>query len=250
MKKLACALLLLLFSLPQTALADAKGDRYLRKMDQHVNKYQGLYLKWTLYVKNPGKTSRIKYTTWTRNDEKRLIKMTYPGDIKGMHILIQSRSVMYIYLPAFRKVRRIAGHVRNQGFMGSGFNYDDMATAKWAPYYTARFVKENRKYATLDLQLRPGKPLVFKRIRLTLRKDYWVMHKIRFLSRRGKVVKTMYYGNYKCRPDNSHCSPMLIGMIEHTRGNLVSEMRCTRIEWKSSLRDRMFTVRHLIRSAN
>lgn len=35
---------------------------------------------------------------------------------------------MYVYLPAFGKVRRIASHTKDQGFLGLTFSQDDMAT--------------------------------------------------------------------------------------------------------------------------
>ena len=59
--------------------------------------------------------------------EKRLTEFTDPPEMKGMRILILSPTRMYIYLPAYKKVRRVASHVSAQGLLGPAFASDDLA---------------------------------------------------------------------------------------------------------------------------
>jgi hypothetical protein len=168
-----------------------------------------------------------------------------------MHILVQSKNVMYIYLPAYRKVRRIAGHVRNQGFQGSGFTYDDMAIGKWTPYYDCSLIREDSRVWWIDCKAKPGKHPPYKHVKMAIRKDIELVETIQYFNRHGKKFKTQQFKKYKCRADNSHCNPMLIRMIEHTRGNLVSEMKIhPRMKYNRGYPDRMFTVRYLYRAAN
>ncbi len=64
---------------------------------------------------------------------KRLIVFDAPPNIKNTAFLVHSRSnpgeddVRWVYLPALRKVRRIAGNDRDKLFAGSDFTYDDLA---------------------------------------------------------------------------------------------------------------------------
>ncbi len=241
-----------LLAAPAPLWADAKGNAILAKYDNKQNNFKDLTLKLLLKVKHPGrKNTKVIFKTITRPGGQRLIKMLYPGDIKGMHILVQSKSVMYIYLPAYRKVRRIAGHVRNQGFQGSGFTYDDMAIGKWTPYYDCNLMREDSRVWWIDCKAKPGKHPPYKHVKMAIRKDIELVETIQYFNRHGKKFKTQQFKKYKCRSDNSHCNPMLIRMIEHTRGNLVSEMKIhPRMLYNKGYPDRVFSVRHLYRAAN
>ncbi len=252
MKALAVFVLGTALLLPSVAHADKRGDAILAKYDRKSNNFKDLTLKFKLTVKSPGrKATMVKFKTITRPGGQRLVRMLYPGDIKGMHILVQSKTEMYIYLPAYRKVRRIAGHVRNQGFQGSGFTYDDMAIGRWTPYYHCNLLRENSRVWWIDCKAKAGKNPPYQHVRMSIRKDIELVETIQYINRHGRKFKTQKFLRYKCRRDNSHCNPMIIRMIEHTRGNTVSTMRVIgHIRYNKGYSDRMFTVRHLIRAAN
>jgi outer membrane lipoprotein-sorting protein len=247
----ALSIILLLLA-PGVASAAPTSAQIMAKMERKMNNFKDLTLKWTLKVKHSSKKhTKVKFKVITRPKGQRLVRMTYPGDVKGMHILVQSKSEMYIYLPAFRKVRRIAGHVRNQGFQGSGFTYDDMSIAQWSPWYNARLTKTTAKHWYMALRVKPGKSAAWARLRLRIRRDIGLIDEIRYINRRGKKVKTQSFTRYKCKSDNSHCNPILIKMVEHTRGNLVSVMKLNgKVRYNKGYSDRTFTVRYLLRSAN
>ncbi|MDY0001825.1 MAG: outer membrane lipoprotein-sorting protein [Polyangia bacterium] len=241
-----------LILVPTSAQADPKGDVVMRRYDRKTNAFKDITLRWNLTVKHPGrKASLVKFKVVTRPQGQRLIQMQYPGDIKGMHILVQSADEMYIYLPAFRKVRRIAGHVRNQGFQGSGFTYDDMAIGKWAPYYDSTILREDGKHWWLDSRAKAGKTPPYPHVQMSIRKDIDLVHEIQYLDRHGKKYKSQLFLDYRCRGDNTHCNPTRIQMIEHTRGNLVSEMNLRGgILYDKGYDDDIFTVRYLHKSAD
>jgi hypothetical protein len=64
---------------------------------------------------------------------KRLIVFDAPATIKDTAFLVHSRSdpeaddLRWVYLPALRKVRRIAGRDRDKLFAASDFTYDDLS---------------------------------------------------------------------------------------------------------------------------
>ncbi len=250
-----CLLVLsIVLLLPVSGVASAapSAKQLLSKMETKMNHFKDLTLKWTIRVRHPGKKhTKVKFKVITRPNGQRLVRMTYPGDVKGMHILVQSRDEMYIYLPAFRKVRRIAGHVRNQGFQGSGFTYDDMSIARWSPWYTVRLKKQTAKHWYLSLKVRSGKAVAWPQQMLRIRKDINLIDEIHYINRRGRKIKTQKFLRYKCNSDNSHCNPTLIRMLEHTRGNLISDMKLRgKIRYNKGYSDRVFSVRYLLRSAN
>ena len=82
-----------LLSVTSPARADAKGDAILKKVEHKTNDFKGLKLKWTLKVKHKNrKHTKVKFNVVTRPGGQRLVFMTFPGDIKGMSILVQSKN--------------------------------------------------------------------------------------------------------------------------------------------------------------
>jgi len=61
---------------------------------------------------------------------KSLARFLTPSDVKGVGFLSvdQDKEVtnQYLYLPAFKKVKRILGNQKSQSFMGSDFSYGDL----------------------------------------------------------------------------------------------------------------------------
>ncbi len=232
----------------QDARADSRAMKILKQYEKKYANYSALYVKFKLYVQGQHKATM---ESRNRPSGQRVLKLLYPGDVKGMQILVQSQNEMYIYLPAFRKVRRIAGHVRNQGFLGSGFTYDDMAIAYWSKSYRVEIHKETSKHWTLDLKAISGKKALYRHLRLRIRKDIGYADQFQYFNRHGKKLKTQKFLRYtKCNRTKTHCNPARIEMIEHTRGNRKSVLKNVRVKYKKRYSDRVFTIRYLLRSAN
>jgi hypothetical protein len=98
-----------------------------------------LHATWHLIDKRGGERARRVRAFWRdeRGDagdlhSKRLIVFDAPAAIRGTAFLVHSRSdpgeedLRWVYLPALRKVRRIAGRDRDKRFAGSDFTYDDL----------------------------------------------------------------------------------------------------------------------------
>lgn len=249
MRLVSCLLLIAAVAWPtQDARANDKAMRILKSYEKKYANYKALYVKFKLFV---GGQHKATMESRNRPSGQRVLKMLYPGDVKGMQILVQSQSEMYIYLPAFRKVRRIAGHVRNQGFLGSGFTYDDMAIAYWSKTYKVKLHRETPKHWTLDLRAIPGKKTLYNHVRIRIRKDIGYADTFQYFNRHGKNHKTQKFLRYtKCNRAKTHCNPARIVMIEHTRGNRKSVLRNVKIRYPKRYSDRVFSVRYLLRSAN
>ena len=123
----------------QTAAAPA----VLVRVDSVLNapKDQTQQVELTLIEKDGTERSRT-LSMWQKGDETRTVKFVAPADVRNIAFLSLPDDVMYLYLPAFKKVRRIASHVKNQRFAGTDFTYDDMGTIKYSEDYDARFQEE------------------------------------------------------------------------------------------------------------
>src|SRR4051812_31574984 len=107
---------------PTVALADPKGQEVLGKVDKMMNNFSDGVFESKLLVKTPdGSNREYGFTTFQKSPDKRLVRFTSPGDVKGMGVLIESAETMYVFLPGFQRVRRMGTHIKNQTFMGSDF---------------------------------------------------------------------------------------------------------------------------------
>jgi hypothetical protein len=55
-----------------------------------------------------------------------------PASEAGIAFLSLPDDLMYLYMPAFGRERRIASHVKNQSFAGTDFSYEDMEAREYA----------------------------------------------------------------------------------------------------------------------
>src|SRR5579871_6191295 len=125
------------------AHADPAGDAALAKLDAAMNKAKTLVVDFEIVNKEPNKDERTMAMNVKLKGEKRYSEFSAPADMKGTKVLVLSPTQMYVYLPAFGKVRRIASHTKDQGFLGLTFSQDDMATTSYGPLYAASVLSDD-----------------------------------------------------------------------------------------------------------
>src|SRR5436190_1050793 len=110
------------------AFADPGAD-LLKQVDDRLNAFKDGVFESKLLVREPGVAAAREYgfTTYQKVPDRRLVRFTAPGDVKGMGVLVENNETMYVFLPGFQRVRRMGSHVKNQTFMGSDFSFEDMS---------------------------------------------------------------------------------------------------------------------------
>ena len=156
MKTKILAVLTLYMLLPTAATAgeESPGERILRLADETMTRAQDQYFIQDLITHEPGKEPRkIKMKAQIKGTKWRRVEFLEPGDVKGMKVLVRSVNQMYVYLPAYRKVRRVASHVRSQGFMGTAFGFDDMSTVVYGDVLRGELMEETDVEVTSEFLL-------------------------------------------------------------------------------------------------
>jgi len=241
--KIAFGLLLLVAG---TAWADPGAD-VLSKVDNAMNNFTDGEFESKLFIREPGGAAReIDFTTFQKVPDKRLVRFSAPGDLKGMGVLVENKDVMYVFLPGFQKVRRVGTHVKAQTFMGSDFSYEDMSLSRYSPTYDAKLVKEDANSWELELNVKPGQEIEYPRIHMWVEKKSQQPTKIDFMDGSGKVLKTSEYVDYHI-DDANHYGPSKVVVTDHRRNDHKSEIVFTRVKLNQGLKDDFFTQRTLIR---
>src|SRR5262245_53271428 len=90
-----------------TAAADPGSD-VLGKVDAAMNSFSDGTFESKLLIKEPnGQAREYAFVTYQKVPDKRLVRFSAPGDVKGMGVLVENKDVMYVFLPGFQKVRRV-----------------------------------------------------------------------------------------------------------------------------------------------
>ena len=173
---------------PQTTAAQA----VLVRVDSVLNapKDQTQQVELTLIEKDGTERSRT-LSMWQKGDETRTVKFLAPADVRNIAFLSLPGDVMYLYLPAFKKVRRIASHVKNQRFAGTDFTYDDMGTIKYSEDYDARLEGESPESLVLVLTPKEGVQKDYEQLKMWVTRATFYPTRTEYYDRAGSLWKVM-----------------------------------------------------------
>ena len=201
-----------------------------------------------ILIDKAGKEKTREAKMWQKGSDRRMIKFLSPADQKGIGFLDLPDDVMYLYMPAFKKVRRIASHVKNESFAGTDFTYDDMAALNYADEYTPTLLEsDDAELYVLELVPKEGLHEDYLKLVMSVRRDNFYPVRIEYYSKDGKLWKVMVRseieeidGHWTAREaemrdlKKNHRTKMVIGDVKFDRG----------------LKDDLFTQRYLKRSAD
>jgi outer membrane lipoprotein-sorting protein len=231
-----------LFAAPHAAHADAAGDAALAKVDAAMNRAKTLKFDYEIVNKEGADKGEKTLTMKVQlKGEKRFTEFT-SGDMKGTKVLVLSASQMWVYLPAFGKVRRIASHTKDAGFLGMTFSQDDMATTAYGLQYTAAVLSDDAATTKLALTPKAGQETPYSKIEVTVSKDHMVPSELKYFNAEGKNVKTETRTGYACEGDV--CTPGELKMTDNTKGAFTKLVAKSR-EVNKDISDDVFSQRNL-----
>lgn len=246
MKKISIFILILVFMIfvPIKAEELAAVD-VLKKVDGVLNaaKDQDLKMKMILIDKN-GKEKGREAVMLQKGSEKRMIKFLSPADQKGIAFLDLPNDVMYLYLPAFKKVRRIASHVKNQNFAGTDMSYDDLGTINYSEEYDPVFVEENKQHYVLELTPKQGVKKDYSKLKVWVLKSNFYPEKMEFFDKGGNLRKRAEWR--KIEKNNNYWVAHEIefhDIKDDHRTKIILE----EVKFDMGLEDKLFTQRYLKR---
>ncbi len=162
-----------------------------------ANKAKTLKITYLITNKKANKEAETFAIDFKRKGEKIFYEFTNPGDAKGAKVLILSTSQIYVYLPAFGKVRRIASNTKGPGFL-------DMATSEtdWIlistlnQFYTATIASQDKKNAILTLAPKTNADGVYSKITMVVDITQKVPTLINCYNGDGKNNRTITFSGY------------------------------------------------------
>lgn len=144
----------LLFTLAAFVSAQSLTGRQIMELSDQVPEPETSSYTATMTLTGKNGKNRIRQVSMKSKDygdvEKTLIVFTSPKDVAGVAYLTfdyddsSKDSDSWLYMPAMKKVRRIAGSSKGDDFMGTDFTYEDIGDDRKLDDYTYKLLGEEK----------------------------------------------------------------------------------------------------------
>jgi hypothetical protein len=193
-----------------------------------------------------GKTSVREVKMYQKGFDKRLLKILAPADVKGISFLDAGNEKTYVYMPAFRKIRRVAGHVKNESFAGSDFSNEDLSTEKFSERVKVDKMTDDEKHYILEVTQKDddGEEPKYAKMKMWIRKQDFLFDRLEYYTKTGEMEKTFIRKDFKKSGKYVYAQwGEMIDLKKQHKTRMITE----KVEYDTGLRDRFFTKRQLKR---
>ena len=198
------------------------------------------------------RTLRFKRLEVPTDGDKSIAIFESPRDVKGVAILSYAHKVeaddQWLYLPALKRVKRIASKNKSGPFLGSEFSFEDFSFQEVEKYEYLYLDEEI--YLNNPCYVIERKPLDpysgYTKQLVWIDKENYLVQKIHHFDRKSFHLKTQLFKDYR-KYDGFFWQPHEIEMINHQNGKK-SILIFDDVKLKSGFTDRDFSQNSLKRS--
>ena len=251
----------LVLSLPALGLEAAldgglpEGDEVARRINARDDG-QSVSRKIVMELSEKSGKTRVRVTRSYRKEfgaERRMVILyDEPRNLEGTAFLTYDYPQagvdddQWLYLPALRKTRRIAGADRGDSFMGTDFSYDDMKQE-------TRVSLDEFRRETLAIEDVDGRSLLkvegvpandqiaedlgYGRVLSWVDQEIWMIRKSQFWDTRGRLLKTVYFRDIQIV--DGIWTPHRLEAENHITGHRTL-FTVSEVDYKSKVSDRLF----------
>ena len=195
---------------------------------------------------------RFKRLEVPTDGDKSIAIFESPRDVKGVAILSYAHKVeaddQWLYLPALKRVKRIASKNKSGPFLGSEFSFEDFSFQE-VEKYEYLYIDEEI-YLNNPCYVIERKPLDpysgYTKQLVWIDKENYLVQKIHHFDRKSFHLKTQLFKDYR-KYDGFFWQPHEIEMINHQNGKK-SILIFDDVKLKSGFTDRDFSQNSLKRS--
>ncbi len=190
------------------ATPEEEGLRIAREIDRRDSGFIDNTASMKMILRNRhGQESkriiRMRTLEVTGDGDKSLIIFDTPRDIKGTAFLsythVKGQDDQWIYLPALKRVKRIASNNKSGPFMGSEFAYEDLSSQE-VEKYTYRYLKDdtlNGAACFVVERIPTDKNSGYTKQIVWIDKVLYIPEKLEYYDRKGSLLKTLTLHDYK-----------------------------------------------------
>jgi len=199
---------LLLLGLYSLSLLATSNYEVAVKSDAAISGYEDAssQMHMTLINSNGQKRERLMKMIVLEKDggDKSLMEFLSPADVKGTKFLnyehVKKDDDQWLYLPALKRIKRIASKNKSGSFMGSEFAYEDLSSFNVDKYIyegDAQVLEIDGKKMYM-VQSKPlSKNSGYTKQIAWVDAESFLIHKMDYYDRKNELLKTAVYDDYK-----------------------------------------------------
>jgi len=149
-----------------------------------------------ILVDKNGKEKVREAQMFQKGPDKKLYRYTKPESQAGIATLTLPNSVMWLYLPAFGKPKKISILTKDSSFNNTDFSYEDMATTPYADRFTPELLESSEDVYLLKLIPKSGKSN-YSKIIARINKENGYAETMEFYDLKEKKFKEAVYSYEK-----------------------------------------------------
>ncbi|RLD45806.1 MAG: hypothetical protein DRI88_08415 [Bacteroidetes bacterium] len=172
---------------------------------------------------------------------KSLYRYTKPETQAGIATLSLPDGVMWLYMPAFGKPKKISLLARSQAFTGTDFSYEDMATTPYSERYTPKFLEEKVDRYMLELVPKSDKSK-YSKVVVALDKENYYPIKMEFYDKGNRKFKEATYTYERI---GSYWNAKQVVMADLSKQHM-TKILLTNVKFDQGIPDSVFTVENLV----
>ena len=247
--------IIILIMLLMTSVFALTNYEVAKKSDAVMSGYEDSISKMTMTLINARGQEKIRTMNMKvlegKEEDKSLMEFLTPADVKGTKFLsyehIDKDDDQWLYLPALKRVKRIASKNKSGSFMGSEFSYEDLSAFNVKKYkYSgdAMSAKLDGKDVYISTSVPISKYSGYTKLVNYIDANTFLVLKVEYFDRKKKLLKTSYFGEY-----NKYGA--IYRMTKITMKNIQND-KTTILVWsdekiKNGLKDKDFHKRYLKR---
>ncbi|MES0874811.1 outer membrane lipoprotein-sorting protein [Sinimarinibacterium thermocellulolyticum] len=226
---LAAALISTLLAGPAAAeTPEEKGLAIAREADRRDEGYGDSAVQMQMILRNrqgeeATREIRARSLEVADDGDKSLIIFDQPKDVEGTALLTWSHKVedddRWLYLPALKRVKRIAGNNKSGPFMGSEFAFEDLGSQE-VEKYTYKYLRDEAcgELTCFVVERYPvDKNSGYTRQVMWIDQTEYRPQKIEFYDRKQSLLKTLEFKDYAQYLDK-HWRAARMDMVNHQTG--------------------------------
>ena len=242
----------------------AEGEltaRQIMEMAEKENKTEDRTYLMSMEIRR-GKAKRIReLKMWAKTNEmgndRSMIIFHWPKEVKGTGFLTVEHTGrdddLWLYLPAIKKVRRIASSSKGGNFMGSDFSYADIGSGNLDDYtYTLSGTETLDGNICYIIEAIPGSEKIkknegYSKKIIWVRKDIFYPIQQKYFDKKGYYLKIMKSHSLKKIEEAGVWIAAHIVMANAQKKDSETIMELKEIEVNTGIPDDFFTQRNLTR---
>lgn len=237
---------------------EQQGRQIFNELDRRNSGYEDYQVDLRMVLRNSvGDSSerslRIRQLEVPSDGDKLLIVFDTPKAIRGTALLSYGHKIepddQWLYLPAIKRVKRIASKNKSGPFLGSEFAFEDLAAPE-VEKFDYRFVGEDtlEGRACFVVERFPKDEYSgYTRQVVWVDQDEYRIEKVDYYDRKQSLLKTLVVDDYRRYTASGYWKPGYMRMLNHQTGKS-TELHWDEYRFKTGLmEDRDFTTNSLKR---